>query len=207
MSASRDSFGCAIVNNTLLAVGGESGDAPFTLSSVESIDLAAAGSSAGAAWRAGPDLLQARQGHAVTALGGVVYAAGGLAPGAVSTVLASVEAYAPGASSWTALPPMRTARFYHALVALGSALYAIGGLPQGLDADPLASVEAFDFDARVAAGDGPAAAGVWREAVPLPQPRAKMAAAVANGKIYVMGGCPARRSAGAQPCDALLGSV
>ena len=43
----------------------------------------------------------------------------------------------------------------------------------------------------------------------MPQAREKMAVATGPGGrgIYVMGGCPARASAGSQPCDALLSTV
>jgi len=200
MSISRDSFGCALVGDTLFAVAGESAEYPFCLASVETLNV----SSPKAGWVTGPTLQHARQGHGVAAVGNALYATGGLLPN--GTLFASVEKLDLGAAEpvWEEIPPMLQARMYHGLAALGSTLYAIGGMPPGLDANPLASVEALDTSAA-------AVARGWRIVAPLPQAREKMAVATGpNGKgIYVLGGCPVRAPPPGyhDPCDTLLSTV
>ena len=58
----------------------------------------------------------------------------------------------------------------------------------------LSSVEAFD-------------GRTWRSLPPLPEPRARMAAAATASALFLLGGCPARRNATSDPCDVLLDSV
>ena len=87
MSTNRDSFGCATAGNHVYAVAGESGDYPFTLASAERLEL----DDPSRGWVViNASLSQARQGHGVAALDGVIYAAGGI--DAYANVLASVEA-------------------------------------------------------------------------------------------------------------------
>merc|ERR1712224_1164729 len=135
----RDSFGCAVVNGALFAVGGESGNYPFTTSTVERINLTKSG---GGVWEPVASMLQVRQGHSTATLGGKIYAAGGMAPN--GTCLAAVEVFDPSLNKWAQIPPMMQPRKYLGLAGYGNSVYAIGGVPAGLDANPIAGVEAFD---------------------------------------------------------------
>ena len=195
MTTTRDSFGCGVVGSMLMAVGGESGDYPFTTNSVERLDL----NEPGGQWARMASLQQARQGHSVATLGSTIFTAGGLDPS--GNILASVEAFdsAPASAepAWQVLAPMQAPRLYFGLAAGNHSLYAIGGMQPGLDQDPLASVEGLDLST-----------GRWRPLAPLPEPRERMSVAVAaDGTVYVMGGCPKRATPDADPCDALLSSV
>jgi len=79
-------------------------------------------------------------------------------------------------SAWTALPPMPRLRGWHAVATDSGLLYVIGGRDKnGL----IAKVDVFDMTAKV-----------WLppRANDLPNPRVRLAAAVAGGKIYVFGG-------------------
>ena len=210
MSVSRDSFGCGVVEASdgswLYAVGGESAEYPFILSSVERLNLTAGQS---ATWAPVASLHEVRQGHAVAVLDGVLYAAGGLSPNSTSfhRTLASVEAYDSKANAWTEMPPMAHARYYHGLAAYGACLYAVGGLSESQEV--LASVESYDPRVRR-----------WLELAPLPEPRQRLSLVALlthhNGGgtnsneddgsgIYAMGGCRATAQGG--PCGSLLSSV
>jgi len=207
MSTSRDSFGCALVGDTLFAVAGESAEYPFCLASVETLNV----SSPKAGWVSGPALQHARQGHGMAAVGNTLYVTGGLMPN--GTLLSSVEKLDLGAAEpvWVGAPPMLQARMYHGLAVLGSTLYAIGGMPPGLDVNPLSSVEALDTSAAAANNRNDGITGGWRIVAPLPHAREKMAVATGpDGKgIYVLGGCPARAPPPGyhDPCDTLLSTV
>ena len=188
MSTNRDSFGCATAGNYVYAVAGESGDYPFTLASIERLDLEHP-SRGWVVLDAG--LSQARQGHGVAALDGVVYAAGGI--DAYANVLASVEAI--NGTDVLPMPSMLEPRYYFGFAAYGGRLFAAGGCGPGVGpVNVLSSVEAFD-------------GRVWRSLPPLPAPRARMAAAATASALFLLGGCPARRNATSDPCDTLLDSV
>ena len=136
-------------------------------------------------------LSQARQGHGVAALGGVVYAAGGI--DAYAKVLASVEAI--NGTDVLTMPSMLEPRYYFGFAAFGGRLFAAGGCGPGVGpVNVLSSVEAFDGRA-------------WTSLPPLPAPRARMAAAATASALFLLGGCPARRNATSDPCDSLLASV
>ena len=188
MSTNRDSFGCATAGNHVYAIAGESGDYPFTLASVERLDL----DDTSRGWVVlDAGLSQARQGHGVAALGGVVYAAGGI--DAYAKVLASVEAI--NGTDVLTMPSMLEPRYYFGFAAFGGRLFAAGGCGPGVGpVNVLSSVEAFDGRA-------------WTSLPPLPAPRARMAAAATASALFLLGGCPARRNATSDPCDSLLASV
>ena len=188
MSTNRDSFGCATAGNHVYAVAGESGDYPFTLASVERLDL----DDTSRGWVVLDDgLSQARQGHGVAAHDGVVYAAGGI--DAYAIVLASVEAI--NGTDVLPMPSMLEPRYYFGFAAFGGRLFAAGGCGPGVGpVNVLSSVEAYDGRA-------------WMSLPPLPEPRARMAAAATASALFLLGGCPARRNATSDPCDSLLASV
>jgi N-acetylneuraminic acid mutarotase len=80
-----------------------------------------------------------RQGLAVVAVDGMVYAVGGTSDG--NNALATVEAYDPSTDSWTTKASMPTARKGVAGAAIDGMLYIVGGF----DANQIfATVEAYD---------------------------------------------------------------
>ena len=195
MSTSRDSFACAAHGDAIYAIGGESANYPFTLASVERLNVSEDAAGAARGWELAPTLLQPRQGHSAAVVGDTLFAAGGIC--ANGTVLASVERLGPHADRWETVPPMQLERYYFAVAAVDQTLYAFGGLGKGHAASgPLASAEAFDVQH-----------AVWRSLAPLPEARERMAVAVSDGNIFLLGGCTTSTSPTGDPCDSTLSSV
>lgn len=120
MASTRDSFGCAVVGDFLVAVGGESANYPFTLASAERLNISQFGwsISQASAWEPAASMRVARQGHSVAALNGFLYSAGGIR--ANGSALASVERYDAATDRWDDAPPMMNARYYFGLAAHGT---------------------------------------------------------------------------------------
>jgi hypothetical protein len=194
MGTTRDAFGCGVLGDTLIAVGGESADYPFTLATVELLTLPETNHLGVALkWQPAASMYDARQGHGVAVMGGLVYAAGGMR--ANGSYIATVEAFNLTANAWLRRPSMLRARAYLGLAACGATLYAVGGVAEG-DGNVLADVEAFDE-----------ASGRWQALARLPQPRQRFGiVAVPNGRVYVLGGCTLNAST-LGGCDILLSSV
>jgi N-acetylneuraminic acid mutarotase len=93
--------------------------------------------------------------------------------GAQTRSRAPLDPEAPG--SWHARPAMAAARQETAVAALGGLVYVIGGF--GSTAEPLDTVEAFD-----------PRTDQWRPIAPLPIAIHHPAAAVAEGRLFVVGG-------------------
>ena len=170
---SRDALACAVLDGAVYAVGGESGEYPFTLTSVVRLEPGG-GTAGGRRWTAAGNLTDSRQSHSAAVLDGALYAAGGL--DANDRILASAERYDARTKAWAAIAPMRTARYYHGLAALRGLLYAVGGLDASFSV--LASVETYD-----------PSTGAWGAAARLPSPRERFGLAVVHGSLVVLGGC------------------
>ena len=85
--------------------------------------------------------------------------------------------------TWTGFDPLPSPRKNMGVVAIGSTMYVVGGE----DANgPTASVLAFDVGLR----DQPVAGKTaqWTPKASLPEPRANLAVAVLDGKLYALGG-------------------
>ena len=142
MSTARYALGVAAVGGKIYVVGGEaSGGSRLSsvetggrLSSVERFDPATN------SWEALPPMSTARGGHGVAAVGGKIYAVGGLGHG--GSCLSSVERFDPATNTRVALPSMRTARSCHGVAAVGGKIYVVGGHGDGIGY--LSSVERFD---------------------------------------------------------------
>ncbi|APX13998.1 hypothetical protein BWR18_18550 [Tateyamaria omphalii] len=108
---------------------------------------------------------------------GLIFTAGGLAEGA-SAVRDDFLAYDPTSDSWRELPDLPAARHHITLSTLGDVIYAVGGFSGGFpDWRPEASAYAFDL-----------ARGEWRDLPNLPVARGEHVSAVADGRIFVIGG-------------------
>ena len=138
-------------------------------------------SSVAGAWLAGPDLPSARTDHAVTSLGGRLFAVGGRSWENKRDQLAVTDVFDPASGKWASGPNLNTARMELGVAALGGKLYAVGGvnttnLPKFT---PLTSVEVLD----------PAAASpAWVPGPSLKTGRAFFALAALDGKLYAVGG-------------------
>jgi N-acetylneuraminic acid mutarotase len=111
--------------------------------------------------------------------GGKLYVFAGLAPGWKPKAL--VFEYDPAANKWAQKKPMPVASHHVAFAALNDKIYAFGGfsLPAGGPPQWVPVDQAWEYDP---------AADSWKALAPMPHKRGAAGAAVANGKIYVVGG-------------------
>jgi len=168
LPAPRHHAAAAVVDGTLYVIGGFASVLFDAVATVYAYDPAAN------QWSPRAPLPQARGALAAAVVDGLVYAAGG-SPDARERDLA---VYDPAQDRWTPLPPMPTPRNHLAAAAADGRFFALGGRG-GLAgiANVTGAVEVFD-----------PASGVWSPAPALPTPRGGIAAAVAQGCIYVLGG-------------------
>lgn len=110
---------------------------------------------------------------------GKLYVFAGLAPG--WKPIGMVYEYDPAANKWTKKKPMPLATHHVAFVAHNDKIYGFGGfrLPETGPGAWVPLDNAWEYDP---------AADAWKELAPLPHKRGAAGAAVANGKIYVVGG-------------------
>ncbi len=136
-------------------------------------------------WTRGADMAVAREGAQAVALpDGRLVVLGG-SPGCPNSSDARlcystnrVDVYDPRINTWATLAPLRTPRYRFNAVWRRGRIYAIGG---GNGTQPLSSVE--DYDPR---------ANAWHPVAGPPRVTVGAAAvAVANGRIYLLGGSPA----------------
>src|SRR5215467_8993592 len=126
--------------------------------------------------------------------GGKMYVFCGLAPGWVPKGL--VYEYDPATDKWAKKKPMALPSHHVAFAELKGKIYVFGGFvlpPKGQPAawDPIDN--AWEYDP---------AADSWKALEPMPTKRGAAGAAVANGKIYVIGGAaslPGVTEAGIHP--------
>ena len=126
-------------------------------------------------WRIRASMAIERFSHAAAAVGGKLYAIGGivgLAPGAPSAL---VEAYDQVTNTWTARASMLTPREGSGAAVVGGLIYVVGGNTAGSVA--VANVERYD-----------PSTNTWTARAPLPAPRRFHAVAAVNGIIYALGG-------------------
>ena len=126
-------------------------------------------------WTSLHEMNEARAYHSLVAFQGLICAIGGYE--AINS-----ECYNPNSNRWTYLPKMNTMRQGAAAVEFNDELYVIGGARCNDDDAHLRSVEKYN-----------SVHALWTEVAPLNQPKTtNHAAAVFNGKIYVIGGNPTR---------------
>jgi N-acetylneuraminic acid mutarotase len=110
---------------------------------------------------------------------GKLYVFAGLAPG--WKPMALVFEYDPAADKWAQKKPMPLSSHHVAFVGHNDKIYAFGGfkLPESGPAAWVPLDNAWEYDP---------ANDVWKALAPMPSKRGAAAAAVVNGKIYVVGG-------------------
>ncbi|MEI7528065.1 MAG: hypothetical protein WCK76_03900, partial [Elusimicrobiota bacterium] len=123
--------------------------------------------STGNYWTTKTPLPAPRAYFAAGAIGGRLYAVGGLTGN-------SNEEYDPVSGSWTTKTPLLTARYYLAAGVIGGKLYAVGG---SNGSKSLSANEEYD-----------PAANTWVAKAPMPTARMEVAAGVSGGKLYAVGG-------------------
>jgi len=111
--------------------------------------------------------------------GGKLYIFCGLGPG--WTPLALVYEFDPAANSWTKKKPMALPSHHVAFTVLNGKIYAFGGFK-------LPTTGAPSWDPIDNSWEYDPAADSWKALAPMPTKRGAAGAAVANGKIYVVGG-------------------
>jgi len=217
MTEGRFSLAAGAIGDRLYAVGGiiNDGDGPGT--KLERYDPAVGPFGASDRWNLNPtgfplppptplaSLNVPREGLAVAALGGKLYAIGGHTSGSIAT--AAVEAYTPvadpGPGSWAMRASLSVARTSPAAAVIGSTLYVVGGGEQadpdgpGPQVGPSDILESYD-----------AALDIWTPLVlsPMPTARTGLAAAVVDGKLYAIGGFNGSNLATVEVFDPATGS-
>jgi N-acetylneuraminic acid mutarotase len=118
-------------------------------------------------------------------VGGKLYVVGGMAGCAPCTPLATLEVYDPTTDTWdTTQPALPTARTGPAAAVIDGKLYVVGGADFGVPASGpqhnlfFATLEVYD----------PALRAWDTTRAPMPTGRREPAAAVLDGRLYVMGG-------------------
>lgn len=160
LPAGRAKFGAAVAAGKVYAVGGYD-----TLRSVDVYDTAAN------TWAAGPALLSGTDNVAVMEAGGRIHAIGGEARTAHQLL-------DPALGTWAAAPSSPAIRFASAAAVLGGRLHLVGGWNYSNTAsNSVATHDVYD-----------PVAGTWSSAAPLATRRNAAAAAVLDGKLYVIGG-------------------
>ncbi|GAB1607436.1 influenza virus NS1A-binding protein homolog A isoform X1 [Argonauta hians] len=163
MSTARCSFGLAILDQNLVAVGGY--DRGECLTSAEMFSVK------DNAWSSLTPMKVARGRVAVAVLNDRLYACGG-SDG--HHELRSVECYNPETKKWSFVADMNTERSCPGVVALNNQIYCIGGCT---GQRCIADCEAYD-----------PVTNKWHSVAPLPEGHFQAALCAYDGKIFAIGG-------------------
>ena len=172
LNTARGGHASGVLNGTLWALGGV-----HLFGVINSVEIFDPKFGSGAQWTVGIPMGTARSAFGAAAIGDTkVVAVGGVTQ--MGAVMATAEAFDMITQQWAGVASMATPRAFHAVVSVGGLVYAMGGcgIGNGLVA-PCNWVESFD-DAQNA----------WSPVANMTAGRDSFSAAVAGGKIYVMGG-------------------
>ena len=118
-----------------------------------------------------------RRSLGVAALGGKLYAVGGVGGPSWTAYLNSAEVYDPSDNSWNSIAPMNISRSGLGVAALGGKLYAVGGYTPDGGGAYLKSAEVYDpID------------NSWNSIAPMDISRNGCGVAALGGKLYAVGG-------------------
>lgn len=129
-------------------------------------------------WKTMAEMPTKRHGLAAAAVDGVIYAIGGYA-GVLGQFETANEVYNPAINSWKTRAPMPTGRTLFASAVVDGVIYAIGGASQ-------VDFNLVEFDT-VNEAYNPAT-NSWDTRTPISFGRSNVAAAAADGLIYIIGG-------------------
>lgn len=169
----------AVLDGRIVVAGGVLSQAPGFTDHVEANDVNTG------RWGTLAPLPEGRHHIALAEAGGKIYGVGGFS-GAIPNwrAHATVFVYDAGADRWTAGPPLPQPRAEGVVATVKDSIYFIGGrVPTSPDA---AHINAHADTARGEALD--IRSGRWRRIADAPSARNSAAAAVIEGKIYVVGG-------------------
>jgi N-acetylneuraminic acid mutarotase len=161
----------AAVDGRLYLIGGEAGN-PSPGESVFQDGVYMLDEQA-EAWVPRAPMPTARSGGGAGVIDGRIYVAGGRPPRGHDFAV-----YDPRADEWTVLPDLPTQRNHLAVAAIDGRLYVAGGRFGGGVGSEMTDVLEV-YDPRI---------DTWITGTPMPAPRAGVAAAAANGCLYVIGG-------------------
>jgi len=171
MSTARSLFGVAALGGKLYAVGGYNpmlGGGTY-YKTAEVYDPSAN------SWTNIASMSTYRYGFDLEALGGKLYAVGGLNNSGV--VLASAEVYDPIDNSWNSIASMNTARQRFAGAALGGRLYAVGGWNPSFFQGALQTCEVYN-----------PVNNSWNYIASMDASRGYLGGAALGGRLYALGG-------------------
>ncbi|MGN6484291.1 MAG: Kelch repeat-containing protein [Thermomicrobiales bacterium] len=171
----RGALGCAALNGTIVAVGGSSGD----LSGPATADVAAFDPATGT-WTLLPPMPTAREHLAVAVAGGILVAIGGRNGGQFDPAMdTAVERYDPANNTWSTGSPMPDGRsgMGVAVDEDAASIVVLGGEGREGTNGLYDQVQRYDV-----------ATDTWSDLPPLPVARHGIAAAVADGVLYAIGG-------------------
>jgi hypothetical protein len=173
----REHAASAVLDGKLYVVGGQitnSGTTPGPATSTLAIFDPATN-----AWSIANPMPTARMGLTLTAHNGRLYAIGGTTAGYSTDAVGTVEIYDPLTNLWTSGNPMFVARAFAAAsltsTPVGNLIIVAGG--EAADGGILADVAAYNLDTQA-----------WIGRTPMPTARKGLAMAVANGRLYAVGG-------------------
>lgn len=169
LSTPRSDLAAAGVGNGMIyVVGGMDADGK-SLATVEAYDPAKN------TWTSKASMPTPRADLGLVMVSGKLYAIGGTADG--KKALGTVEAYDPATNTWSAKADMPTPRLLFGAVASNNKIYVLGGAYPGVEYT--GKVEVYD-----------PSTNTWATNPDLPTPRSSLGAfTLANGHIYVAGGC------------------
>ncbi|XP_029951947.1 kelch-like protein 36 isoform X2 [Salarias fasciatus] len=173
MNHERSDFFLGAVGDRLVAVGGRSdAGAQFSVEVYKPAEDR---------WTFVSRLPKCTYGHGGAVHDAVVYISGGQSS-MEGSYRSDFLSYDPSRDQdgWAELPPMREARNWHCMASVGNLIYAIGGSTNYADFTErydTQRVECYDVRRRQ-----------WTRVAPLLQPNSEAAAAVWDGKVYVLGG-------------------
>ena len=165
MHTERVTHSSGVVNGKIYVIGGLSG-LLARLSNVEEYNPATD------TWTGKKEIPTPREGIAVSAVGGKIYAIGGWANGHSSVV----EEYNPATNTWTKKASMPTARSYLSTSVVDGKIYAIGG-SSNIPGIAISPMEMYDPET-----------DTWTTKADIPTSRTQLSTSAVNGKIYAIGG-------------------
>lgn len=186
MPTARRALAAVTLNGKIYAVGGDLGSSATVIGTLEIYDPVAN------TWTTGAPMPTARSYLAAAVANGKIYAVGGLS--ASNTSLSTVEVYDPATNAWSTLTSMPTARLALAAAGVNGRIYAFGGIanwPTNLA--PTTILEVYNPTTNSwTSSTTPVCKGCVPGPAPMPGVAGSgisyLAAAVANGKIYAVGG-------------------
>lgn len=131
-------------------------------------------------WGRRAELIEANSEMSVAGLDGRIYVFGGYPSSRVS--VSSVQVYDTATGRWQLTTPLPVPLNHTVAASVGGRLYVIGGQRDAGGAGPFVDT-VHEFDPATAA---------WTRRAPMPTARSGAAAAVVDGRIYVVGGRPPR---------------